>query len=209
MLFLLDMRKRILLLILTLSIVWIPACAFRPAIMSGGVGDDVSVYGIDDRVDVGSTSVQVQFAAKAVGALIRRPKLFDLGPAYDYNKKSFQSVYKEGGKPLCEDENFRDQNILAFCTGFLIAPNLMLTAGHCIKTQADCDGTQIAFDFETSSEKKFGPDLLAKKNTYGCKNLIAREYFPYCSNSSSDYLIKQKHHRPKRLFLVDLIARPK
>jgi V8-like Glu-specific endopeptidase len=33
---------------------------------------------------------------------------------------------------LCQTERFRDQPIGAFCSGFLVAPDIVATAGHCV-----------------------------------------------------------------------------
>ena len=35
-------------------------------------------------------------------------------------------------KELCEEERFKEQYTLPICTGFLVAPDLIVTAGHCV-----------------------------------------------------------------------------
>lgn len=42
---------------------------------------------------------------------------------------------------------FLDQPSCGSCTGFLIAPDILVTAGHCITTQGDLDSTVWLFDF--------------------------------------------------------------
>ncbi|UCH51722.1 MAG: trypsin-like peptidase domain-containing protein [Chloroflexota bacterium] len=38
----------------------------------------------------------------------------------------------DSGNPLCDDEPFLDQPNPAFCSGFLVAPDIIATAGHCL-----------------------------------------------------------------------------
>ncbi len=45
---------------------------------------------------------------------------------------------------LCSDEPFLDEPFIGHCTGFLVAPGLLATAGHCLE-QHPCERTQIVF----------------------------------------------------------------
>ncbi len=47
---------------------------------------------------------------------------------------------------LCSSERFADQPAPGWCTGFLVAPDLLVTAGHCL-TGENCGDIAFVFDF--------------------------------------------------------------
>ena len=58
---------------------------------------------------------------------------------FELTLEKFADRYK-----LCEGEIFRDQPLGAFCSGFLVTPQIVCTAGHCAH---DNDVTDIRFVF--------------------------------------------------------------
>ncbi len=54
--------------------------------------------------------------------------------------------------PLCEGERFSGQPQGSYCTAFLIGENLAVTAGHCVKSQDDCDNMKLVFGFFATDE---------------------------------------------------------
>ena len=88
------------------------------------------IYGNDDRLDLHE---------------VKNPKLIELagstvGLFKSYNvdideetqiAKLTTSSYGDS-YDLCEDEPFRDQRSGAFCSGSLIGPSTLMTAGHCV-----------------------------------------------------------------------------
>ena len=70
---------------------------------------------------------------------------------------------------LCDGQRFKDQINPASCSGFLVASNIMVTAGHCIKNQNDCDNYKWVFDFDTNETQ------LKSSQIYSCKKLIKRK----------------------------------
>src|SRR5690606_32415201 len=74
------------------------------------------------------------------------------------------------GIPLCKEERFREDLSLGSCSGFLIAPDIMVTAGHCIMTEQQCKSNDWVFDFTPNEDGKYS---VAKKNVYSCEKLIA------------------------------------
>lgn len=84
---------------------------------------------------------------------------------------------------LCSTENYLTQPAGAFCSGFLIAPDLIMTAGHCIIDQWDCEGIKFVFDYKVFTEEQ-KQITIPKKSIYSCKDLIAQE-----QNAELDYSI--------------------
>lgn len=74
-------------------------------------------------------------------------------------------------KQLCPDERFRDQQTPASCSGFLLGDDVIVTAGHCIENDFDCEYYKWVFDY-TEGVKKLKSD-----NIYGCKEIIKRENY--------------------------------
>jgi subtilisin-like proprotein convertase family protein len=86
---------------------------------------------------------------------------------------------------LCEEEPFRDQPNPAFCSGFLVAPTILVTAGHCVRTQSSCDETAFVFDFALTSQDR-EVTRLASESVYTCRRLVASVME---SGSQSDFAV--------------------
>ncbi|MBI2432686.1 MAG: trypsin-like peptidase domain-containing protein [Candidatus Hydrogenedentes bacterium] len=108
------------------------------------------IYGQDDRIEVFEESDPfVRSLAAAVCVLADADELHQNGNG------TFTLLHKpnvlEGNNgeelPLCADEAFSDQPYLGFCTGFLIAEDLIATAGHCLEG-TDPSTIRIVFGWE-------------------------------------------------------------
>ena len=133
------------------------------------------VYGTDDRKDYYESTDKLKEVSKSVAALVSSSRLiYD-----DINKEYFHGGYTfEDIKPnLCNNEPFKSQFSLAYCTTFLVAPDIMITAGHCIVDEDECANSNIVFDFkvETSESAQSGPDVILEENVYSCASVIHQE----------------------------------
>lgn len=72
---------------------------------------------------------------------------------------------------LCRDEPFYTQPIGAFCSGALVGPDLILTAGHCFVDDIDCLGTRFVFGFGIKKKGKY-PKTVPAEEVYSCAKLI-------------------------------------
>lgn len=70
---------------------------------------------------------------------------------------------------VCEGERFVEQPLLPDCTGFLIAPDLLATAGHCVETQFQCRNFKWVFGYTE------GTTRIKREDVYGCKEIIAQD----------------------------------
>ncbi len=102
------------------------------------------VYGVDDRKDLYEiTRKTVLRAADAVCALVKAKDLRPLANGgWRLRTISYQQNYK-----LCSSEPFVEQPLGCFCSGFLVGPNLLATAGHCVENTADLAGIRFVFGF--------------------------------------------------------------
>ena len=85
---------------------------------------------------------------------------------------------------LCTEEPFQDQISAGFCSGFLVAPNKIATAGHCITNQTSCNGIKFIMGFGFENENQ---DLrtINKSNVYSCKRILTRKEF----DNGADYAL--------------------
>jgi hypothetical protein len=82
---------------------------------------------------------------------------------------------------ICADEKFADDPSLSYaCTGFLVAPDILVTAGHCMvnagesrhQTDTYCQAFSWLFDYRAETDgvtrvKNLDPDRL-----YACKEVV-------------------------------------
>lgn len=74
---------------------------------------------------------------------------------------------------FCDGEKFVEQPNPGMCSGFLIAPDLLVTAGHCVKLDSFCESYKWVFDFQVDKETKQAGDVVDNKNIYGCKKVVS------------------------------------
>jgi V8-like Glu-specific endopeptidase len=97
-----------------------------------------SIYVRDDRIEAERLSAEIAHpkfallakAVRATGALVSRNGIQREGGSYKLGLKSYAEV--SFGNRLCNSEPFAKQKVGASCTVFLVAPDIVATAGHCI-----------------------------------------------------------------------------
>ena len=133
-----------------------------------------SIYGTDDRREYYEmTSPLVRRHFRSVAAMFE-PEY--IKPGLGGADLVFSTAQQEAN--LCSSERFAQQIAAASCTAALVGPNIILTAGHCVKSQAECRKLSFAFDYLMSSPVEM-PRRIPGENLYGCKRLLAREANQY------------------------------
>lgn len=99
----------------------------------------------------------------------------------------------------CLDEPFRDQVTSGFCSGFLVSPELIITAGHCIPDEKSCAETSMVFGFGLSSESA-SLETLEQAEVYQCSRIVHTQV----SADGPDFAVialdrKAAGHRPLKL----------
>lgn len=88
-----------------------------------------ALYGPDTRMDWPDiTDDGIRQLAKATVALFSDDQIEAGSPPAPKAWKTLQAV-----QGLCPEEKFSAQPAAAFCSGTLVAPDLVLTAGHCVR----------------------------------------------------------------------------
>lgn len=133
---------------------------------AGSVGVN-AIYGSDDRIDIlDEKNPEIQVMKKSVALIISKDNV---------EKKLFHSLIRTdvlGESPnLCRDEKFVGQKSISGCTGFLIAPDIMISAGHCFMSESDCTDKIVLFDVTEKEQKEEGYRV-THFNTAFCKEII-------------------------------------
>ncbi|MGD9510752.1 MAG: serine protease [Geminicoccaceae bacterium] len=145
--------------------------ATQPAVAAGA--SPRVVYGADNRQEVYQlNAVRKKLAASTVAMVTGDPKLAGKPITLPLNP-DLQTQYK-----LCDGQRFAKQPVPAFCSGALVAADIVLTAGHCVKAQGSKEGVALnqmlfVFDFDMQNPSTVAITFPGK-NVYAAKSLIRR-----------------------------------
>lgn len=131
------------------------------------------IYGPDDRHDIFSTQVtDLRHYTELISAMI--PKEILSQDEDEFNLRPIGTLSEVMG--VCEDVRFSSDIVAANCTAVLIAPNILLTAGHCVAPNSDfddplakCHSHYFVFDY-MDDKTSFSQD-----EVYECENVIFSE----------------------------------
>lgn len=145
-----------------------PPSVFNPIMTYQAPRDLGIIYGSDDRFEVDEyPNKTFRELAKSVAGMVSANKLSDdIG---DNSLMNFTKRTSEDKFELCEEEPFAKQYTLPVCSGFLIAPDTLVTAGHCIEDESDCANFKWVFDFKKGTKK------IKKENVFSCKKIYERQ----------------------------------
>lgn len=154
------------------------------------------IYGSDDRHEYfEETDAAVRTVADATVALIGDSNLSTQpNGKISIRGPNFGTAYQ-----LCASEPYRDQNSAAFCSGFLVAPDRIATAGHCIGGSRACAETRFVFGFGLKAPHST-PLSVEASDVYACKSVIHTQ----AVQNGADFAVIQLDravtgHQPLRL----------
>lgn len=135
------------------------------------------IYGEDNRMDIYETAnPQYIELAKSTAAQIQNTNLIRTAKhGEDYFKVMGQTLLQIG---LCPTEKYSHQVAGAHCSGFIIAKDLLVTAGNCIRDIEDCSKYSWVFDYKVTSSNDSTVTIPAS-NIFRCKEIIARSQDDY------------------------------
>lgn len=130
-----------------------------------------AIYGTDGRRDIYQvTTPTIVEVADSVVALVEAPKLRKIGGG---RYRLATTSYKKGYH-LCDAEPFVTQPLGCFCSGFLVAPDVVATAGHCVRSSVGARRTRFVFGFRMLNRAR-ARTTFAKRDVYDGLAVIARE----------------------------------
>jgi V8-like Glu-specific endopeptidase len=128
-------------------------------------------YGDDNRISITEATMEIQELARGTAAMIPAESMSEayLGLLFKVdNKKITQSMN------LCSDERFSEMINPAMCSAFLVGKDLVVTAGHCVRTDADCRSNRFVFDFRNDLLKQSSEIYVNADNVYKCSSIVSR-----------------------------------
>ena len=93
----------------------------------------------------------------------------------------------ETAQGLCSTERFLEQPTAAHCSGTLVAPDLVITAGHCVENQTQCNNTAFVFDYFYTAEGTL--ETIETADVYSCATLETQRLDPDSVADPDDYAV--------------------
>lgn len=143
-----------------------------------------TIYGQDGRQDVGEfVGSLLRSKSQSVAGMVAKSKLSPIPGGYQFEAKKLTDY------GMCPSVNFSSQHLLPDCTGFMIADDLLMTAGHCIEKYSDCADFAWVFNYDSVAAKNL---QIADDQLFNCKRIVKREYDVA---QGVDYAIIQLQHK--------------
>lgn len=147
-----------------------------------------AIYGLDNRLDGSAIAEKDLIKLKsAIGLIVSKDQL-----TKGLLTSEIKATTMKESLNVCQDVRFAKELTIDSCTAFLIAPDLMATAGHCIQEASECENKIIAFDVNESSQK--GDHYkISNTNIYECQEIVAQSF-----NDSGDYSVFRLKKKTRR-----------
>ncbi|HEX8824765.1 MAG TPA: FG-GAP-like repeat-containing protein [Archangium sp.] len=129
------------------------------------------VYGTDNRQDV-YAHPDATLRARAQQSTVAVMMLTALDTT-DPNNVTFNAPTLGRRFSLCPTERFREDPTAAFCSGTLIDDDVVLTAGHCISSSADCADMRFVFNYYQTAAGTLQPVTTA--DVFTCTSIVSRK----------------------------------
>lgn len=156
------------------------------------------IYGADDRKDLYQvTDANLLRLADSTVAMIASEKLTAKGEVAHLDAGTFGE-----SNNLCTDEPFYQQPDAADCSGSLVGPDLVLTAGHCVQSENDCLKNSFVFGYAVYVDGATAVNTLRAQDIYQCAKIVVQRWEP--GREGLDYAVVQldrpvPDHAPLRL----------
>lgn len=143
--------------------------------LSSYAGPYKVIYGEDNRFEPSDVeNSAIEQVSKSVAAIVSNYSLKEIG-----DKTELISLTLADTINYCPSVPYQDQITSASCSSFLIAPDVVLTAGHCIKTEWECNTKSFVFDYRIDLlGQKQGPYKryrVPNNNIYKCAKILERK----------------------------------
>lgn len=132
-----------------------------------------AVYGEDSRVELREAPSSAREQGGSVAAVLFERDLERTVNGYRMRARaSYGATPRDEGPRACPGERFEDQPNWSNCTASLVAPDVMLTAGHCI-SESSCERTRFVFGYALG-ENGFAPAEYPADAVYACGSIMAK-----------------------------------
>ncbi len=157
----------------------IQLAVINTVLLSVAFAGPLVVYGEDNRHEVYEASDINQLLAKSTAAMIAVTDISAVASipgSLNLNQHTLTDWLHDGGNEgvnFCDGTRYVDQINPAICSGFLIAPDLIVTAGHCVAIENMCDQFKWVFDYNVNKDTKLAGMDIREENVYKCKKVVS------------------------------------
>ena len=130
------------------------------------------IYGDDNRKNLFEITDPLQLKIADGTVALFSSKMVSIDAAND-NAYLITFAYKTA-YGLCSGERFENERVGAFCSGFLVDESTVVTAGHCIKDQTECNSTRFVFGFSIENAEFSTPHRVDANDVYKCRSIAGR-----------------------------------
>lgn len=134
--------------------------------------DESLIYGPDNRLEYGQVlGTEFQRLANSTATMVNTANVACAGANCSLATTPWTVDPKSAGtNRLCSGVRFRAQPALGYCTGVLVGPKLIATAGHCTVVNA-CADTKYVFDFNADASGANAPTSVPTSSVYTCASV--------------------------------------
>lgn len=146
------------------------------------------IYGDDNRLDMVETlnPKHIELSRSTAAQIDNKNLIRTSKSRFGFGKDNYRVVSQTLQQiGICPTERFSHQVAGARCSGFLVGKDLLVTAGHCIKTIEDCENYSWVFGYEVKTTADVTVTL-PYENVFHCKEIVARALD---NNTQDDYAL--------------------
>lgn len=168
-------KLKILNAVLTLSIFLSPSLLAKRKVL----------YGADNRHSEDQSNNELhKRLAKSTAAMIEN-KYF-ISSDYSDGTVLIKGTTLEKSMNICADQKYSQIINVANCSGFLVGSDLLVTAGHCIRTELDCKNSKWVFGYGMDKVQAIPEVKISQNDVYSCSSIVNRAL---SRNSKNDFAL--------------------
>ena len=160
------------------------------------------IYGVDNRLDWYEIyDPKIKGLARASFAIVPAQDILDDNRGnLKISSKPLKSAYE-----LCPEERFANQMTGAICSGVLVRPDLVVTAGHCVrevKNRSDAlplKDIRFVFGYWTLNPEDPGQMQLENSHVFRGKEIVNGKFLPEQQGNDDWALIRLDRAVPKEI----------
>jgi Trypsin-like peptidase domain len=170
---------------------WLALSCSASVADESGLRVEPIVYGEDDRADLYEVEPRLEQLARSSAVALLSPSQLHRTETGSYVIHA--PPYAEL-QELCPGERFAEQPAAASCSGVLVAPDLVVTAGHCFGVTAsggvDCTNDRYVLGFWLSAPN---PEqiVIPSDAVFDCQRVLGRVVAPVASACRFDIAVIQ------------------